>query len=163
MVFAWFLIVFSWFFQRTGFQRTGNPSIFIVGHHQWISMDFHQWISMDFHQWIHWWTINELIDGPSMNMVPFFWAPFFGPMGDIQGYPVGTNFSGRFRIKWSRDWFFEQIPRTLTFCWTKSNIEKITNKNNVSDVLWDQMSRKKGGIHPRIIPHPSHLPESHFY
>ena len=45
----------------------------------------------------------------------------------------------------------------------KRNIEKITNTNKVSDVLWDQMSPKKGGIHPRIIPHPSHLPESHFY
>ena len=27
----------------------------------------------------------------------------------------------------------------------------------------DQMSRKKGGMNPRIIPHPSHLPESHFF
>ena len=60
--------VFSWFFQRTGLQRTGNPSIFIVGHHQWISINEYQWIS-----------INEFIDGPSMNMVPFLWAPFFGP------------------------------------------------------------------------------------
>ena len=45
----------------------------------------------------------------------------------------------------------------------RPNIEKITTKNNVSDVLWDQMSPKKGGVNPRIIPHPSHLPESHFY
>ena len=44
----------------------------------------------------------------------------------------------------------------------KRNIEKITNTNNVSDVLWDQMSRKKGGMSPRIISHQSHLPESHF-
>ena len=43
------------------------------------------------------------------------------------------------------------MPRPLTFCWTKSKIEKITNKLNVSDVLWDQMSRKKGIIHPIII------------
>ena len=34
MVFYSFIIVFSWFFQRTGFQRTGNPSVFIVGHLQ---------------------------------------------------------------------------------------------------------------------------------
>ena len=27
----------------------------------------------------------------------------------------------------------------------------------------DHMSPKKGRIHPRIIPHPSHLPESHFF
>ena len=33
----------------------------------------------------------------------------------------------------------------MTFCWTQSNIEKITNKNNVSEVLWDQMSRTKTG------------------
>ena len=40
MVFHVFLWVFPWFFQRTGFHRTGTPSIFIGGHHQWISMDF---------------------------------------------------------------------------------------------------------------------------
>ena len=45
----------------------------------------------------------------------------------------------------------------------KHNIEKITNTNNVFDVLWDQMSPKKGGMSPRTIPHPSHLPEAHFY
>ena len=45
----------------------------------------------------------------------------------------------------------------------RPNIEKITNKNNVSDVMRDQMSPKKEGTSPRIIPHPSHLPESHFY
>ena len=45
----------------------------------------------------------------------------------------------------------------------KRNIEKITNTNNVSDVSWDQMSPKKWRIHTRIIPHPSHLPESHSY
>ena len=55
------------------------------------------------------------------------------------------------------------MARPLIFVRPKSNIEKITNKNNVSDVLRDQMSPKKGGIHPRIIPHPSHLPESHFF
>ena len=27
----------------------------------------------------------------------------------------------------------------------------------------DQMPRKKGGMNPRIIPHPSHLPESQFF
>ena len=34
---------------------------------------------------------------------------------------------------------------------------------HVSEVLWDQMSRKKEGMSPRIISHPSHLPESHFF
>ena len=38
-----FFIVFSWFFQRTGLQRTGNPSVFIVGHPSMNSlMDIHQ-------------------------------------------------------------------------------------------------------------------------
>ena len=32
VVFHCFPLFFLWFFQRTGFQRTGNPSIFIVGH-----------------------------------------------------------------------------------------------------------------------------------
>jgi hypothetical protein len=36
----------------------------------------YQWISINEYQWI---SINEFIDGPSMNMVPFLWAPFFGP------------------------------------------------------------------------------------
>ena len=77
---------FQWFFQRTGFQRTGNPSIFIVGHHQWISMVSHQWISMDFHQWIHWWSINEyglffgfLSLGPSLGSI----GPPLGPKGPV--------------------------------------------------------------------------------
>ena len=76
-------MVFSWIFQRTGFQRTGNPSIFIDGHHQWIPMDFHQWISMDFHQWIHWWSINAygpLSLGPSLgSSVGFHWTAFGPP------------------------------------------------------------------------------------
>ena len=62
----------SWFFQRTGFQRTGNPSIFIDGHPSLIFIDGYPSMNslMD--------TINEFMDGPSMNMVPFLWAPFFG-------------------------------------------------------------------------------------
>ena len=74
IVFYSFFMVFSWFFQRTGFQRTGNPSIFIVGHP---SMEIHQWISMDFHQCIHWWSINEY--GP-LYLVPFSLGPSLGPM-----------------------------------------------------------------------------------
>jgi len=50
IVFSWFFHGFSlffygflWFFQRTGFQRTGNPSVFIVGHPSMNSlMDIHQ-------------------------------------------------------------------------------------------------------------------------
>ena len=34
----------------------------------------------------------------------------------------------------------------IDFFRLRPNIEKITNKNNVSEVLWDQMSRKKGGM-----------------
>ena len=66
-----FFIVFSWFFQRTGFQRTGNPSIFIAGHPSMNSL-------MEIHHWYSLWTINEFIDGPSMNVVPFLWFPFLG-------------------------------------------------------------------------------------
>ena len=36
--------------------------------------------TIDEYQWI---SINEFIDGPSMNMVPFLWAPFFGPLGRL--------------------------------------------------------------------------------
>ncbi len=54
--------------------------------HRYSLMDIHQWI----HWWtsindIHWWTIDEFIDGPSMNMVPFFWALSFGPHGAAFG------------------------------------------------------------------------------
>ena len=55
-------------------------------------------------------------------------------------------------------WRSEEI---IDFFRLRPNIEKITNKHNVSDVLCDQMSRNKGGMSPRTIPHPSHLPESH--
>ena len=45
------------------------------------------WISINEYQWI---SINEFIDGPSMNMVPFFWAPFFGPLlWASMGPPLG--------------------------------------------------------------------------
>ena len=76
----------------------------------------------------------------------------------------GINFSMRFQhgspgIDFSEKWG----DLDLRQYWenNKHDIEKITT--NVSDVLWDQMSPNKGGIHPRIIPHPSHLPESHFH
>ena len=58
---------------------------------------------------------------------------------------------------------FRRSEDIIDFFGPKSNIDKITNKNSVSEVLWDQMSRKKGGMSPRIISHPSHLPESDFY
>ena len=78
---SWFVSLFALFFQRTGFQRTGNSLIFIVGHHQWISTDFHQWIhwwSINEYQW--WMSINEFIDGAhqwiSMDF-QFFEIQFF--------------------------------------------------------------------------------------
>ena len=61
--------LFMLIFQRTGFQRTGNPSVFIDGHPSMISL-------MDIHQWIHWWT-------PSMNSLmvhQWIWSPSFGPL-----------------------------------------------------------------------------------
>jgi len=54
----------------------------------------------------------------------------------------GINFSMRFQIKWSRNCFFGEVPRPLTLCWSRPNIEKIRNKNNVSDVSCDLISRK---------------------
>ena len=56
----------SWFFQRTGFQGTGNPSVFIDGHPSLIFIDGPSMIT---------------IDGPSMNMVPFLWALLWAPWG----------------------------------------------------------------------------------
>ena len=95
MVFLWFLIVLSWFFQRTGFQRTGNPPIFIVGHP---SMNLNGNPSMnslmDIHQWIHWWTINEygpLLWGPSLAPLGRLWphwaavGPPLAPLGRLGG------------------------------------------------------------------------------
>ena len=46
----------------------------------------YQWISINEYQWI---SINEFIDGPSMNMVPFLWAPFFGPFFGPHGAAFG--------------------------------------------------------------------------
>ena len=48
-------------------------------------LEIHRYSLMDTineHQWI---SINEFIDGPSMNMVPFLWAPFFGPFFGLHG------------------------------------------------------------------------------
>ena len=88
-------------FQRTGFQRTGNPSIFIDGHpsmniNGFPSMNINGFPSMNSLME----TINESIDGPSMNMSPFFgplslaplgrlWAPWC-PGGDQLGASLGS-------------------------------------------------------------------------
>ena len=74
--FLWFPIVFLLFFH--GFFKELDFKELEI--HRYSLMDIHQWISMDVHWWIHWWTtINESIDGPSMNMGSFLWAPSFGP------------------------------------------------------------------------------------
>ena len=76
----WFFYGFSWFFQRTGFQRTGDPLIFIDGHPSMNIIDGHP--SMIF------------IDGyPSMNIngFPVLWVPFLEPM---DGLPFGLSFLG---------------------------------------------------------------------
>ena len=59
-------------FQITGFQRTGNPSVFIDGHPPMNNNGYPSMISIGDSSMI-------IIDGPSMNMAPFLWAPFFGP------------------------------------------------------------------------------------
>ena len=49
------------------------------------------------------------------------------------------------------------MRRSWTLFGPKSNIEKITNKHHVSEVLWDQMSRKKGGWVQELFPtHPTY-------
>ena len=48
----------------------------------------YQWISINEYQWI---SINEFLDGPSMNMVPFLWAPFFGPFFGPHGAAFGPH------------------------------------------------------------------------
>ena len=52
-------------------------------------------------------------------------------------------------------WRSEEI---IDFFWTPTQYWENKKKMDVSEVLWDQMSRKKGGMSPRIISHPSHLP-----
>ena len=56
---------FSWFFQRTGFQRTGNP----IGIHGWTSINEYQWI-----------FINEY---GTLSLVPFPLGPSLGPMAGL--------------------------------------------------------------------------------
>ena len=121
MVFMGFSLFFHGFFKELDFKELEihrysllDIQIFIVGHpdiHCWTSRyslldipifivglpDIHCWTSryslLDIHQWIHWWTINEFIDGPSMNMVHqwIHWAPFFGPFFGPHGAPVGQH------------------------------------------------------------------------
>ena len=88
-------MVFHGFFKELDFQRTGNPSIFIVGHPSLIfiagnpSMIFIDGPSM------------IIIDGPSMNMVPFLWAPSLvssfgpplGPRSQVFASPISYEFS----------------------------------------------------------------------
>ena len=88
MVFSWFFMVFHGFFKELDFKE----------------LEIHRYSLLDIHQWIHWWiSINEFIDGPSINsltdihqwiwsppLVPFLWAPFLGPfpLGPM-GQPLG--------------------------------------------------------------------------
>jgi len=76
----------------------------MVFHGFFKELEIHRYSLLDVHQWIHWWiSINEFIDGQSMNslmdihqwiwslpLVPFLWAPFFGPfpLGPM-GQPLG--------------------------------------------------------------------------
>ena len=89
MVFHGFFIVFSRFFQRTGFQRTGNPSVFIVGHR---SMNINGFPSMN---------INGF---PSMNSLMVhqcIWSPSFGPLS--LGLSLGPSLGPFFWSPWARE------------------------------------------------------------
>jgi len=79
----------SWFFQRTGFQRTGYPLIFIDGYPSMNIIEFIDgYPSMN---------INEFIDGyPSMNINGYpsmIWSLPLGPMG-----PYGLELAPRGHI-----------------------------------------------------------------
>jgi len=71
LFFHGFLMVFHGFFKELDFTE----------------LEIHRYSLLDTINEYQWTSINEFIDGPSMNMVsffghlslvPFFWAPFFG-------------------------------------------------------------------------------------
>ena len=68
--------LFSWFF------------MFLFKELDFKELEIHRYSLLDTTNEYQWISINEFIDGPSMNMVPFLWAPFFGPIGPPLG-PMG--------------------------------------------------------------------------
>ncbi len=74
-------MVFSWFFHGF-FKELDFKELEIHRYSLLDTINEYQWISINEYQWI---SINEFIDGPSMNMVPFLWAPFFGPFFGLHG------------------------------------------------------------------------------
>ena len=54
-------------------------------------LEIHRYSLMDTINEYQWISINEFIDGPSMNMVPFLWAPFFwAPWGRLWAHVKWT-------------------------------------------------------------------------
>ena len=84
MVILVFSLFFAGFFKELDFKE--------LEIHRYSLMDIHQWIFIDGYPSMNSLmdTINESIDGSSMNMVPFFWAPSLGP------------FFGTFLIGWNK-------------------------------------------------------------
>ena len=89
-VFSWFFKVFHGFFMVVLWFAMVFSKNWISKN--WKSIDIHCWTSINEYQWISidefidghpsmnsLMDIHELIDGPSMNMVPFLWAPSLGP------------------------------------------------------------------------------------
>ena len=71
VLYGFSLFFFHGFFKELDFKELEIHRYSLLDIHQWLTMDIHRYSLMDIH---------EFIDGhPSMNMVPFFWAPFFGP------------------------------------------------------------------------------------
>ena len=67
-------MVFHGFFKELDFKELEIHRYSLldtIHEYQWKSINEYQWISINAYQWIS-------IDGPSMNMIPFLWAPFFG-------------------------------------------------------------------------------------
>ena len=69
---------------------------------------------------------------------------------------VALTFQGGSFEHGSEIYWIWVLKRHVTFCWPPWECCENKKKINVSEVLWDQMSRKKGGMSPRIISHPSH-------
>ena len=75
-------IVFNSFFKELDFKELEIHRYSLLD-----TINEYQWISINEYQWI---SINEFIDGPSMNMVPFFWAFSLGSIGPPLG-PKGPG------------------------------------------------------------------------
>ena len=74
MVFHGFSLFFHGFFKELDFKE----------------LEIHRYSLLDTINEYQWISINEFIDGPSMNMVPFLWALSLAPIGPPLG-PMGPG------------------------------------------------------------------------